>query len=224
MPILQWETFLKVCPEFQRMDPDEQRKQSRQNQRWRELREVVYRPLNVTTETLVLKWDWSPRHRSVRYSNALNRWYSMCMEEDPQKRITTAELVKWLVPVAERQIAVLTAKRKSERLRKVVQLTDPLGLTQKRDPFPIAPVRKQAPPPLPPRGPGRMVAAPKALTRTALQCKEERSPALKREDFGLPPRLPRERIKRSSTQNTEKSLKRRQIEQKYLKGMKKKPK
>ncbi|KAF2655491.1 kinase-like protein, partial [Lophiostoma macrostomum CBS 122681] len=114
MPILRWETFVKHCPELQRMEPAKLAEQDPQQQHWRDIIPCVYRPLNVTTEQLKQNWDWSPRRKATQYSNALNRWYSMCMEADPDQRITAAELVKRLVPVAERQISVLVAKRKRE--------------------------------------------------------------------------------------------------------------
>jgi serine/threonine protein kinase len=89
--------------------PDFKRKQY-----WRRQFEVVYRPLNASHAELVQLYDWPfYAHLPGRYSDVLNSWYSRCLVPDPSQRVTSSALVQHLVPVAERQIASLVAKRKS---------------------------------------------------------------------------------------------------------------
>lgn len=74
---------------------------------WRDLRLVVYRPLDVTREVLKADWDladcWS-HHRP--YSTALNNWYAMLFDDNPVARITSAHLKKYVVPALRKQILI----------------------------------------------------------------------------------------------------------------------
>ncbi|KAH7116852.1 kinase-like domain-containing protein [Dendryphion nanum] len=81
--------------------------QIHRGQEWRKEIPVVWRPL-----------DKPFKDRKVVYSSALDRWYTICLNEDPKTRMPAEQLVRWLVPVAEHQIRVLEARRNLERIQR----------------------------------------------------------------------------------------------------------
>ncbi|KAF2873191.1 kinase-like domain-containing protein, partial [Massariosphaeria phaeospora] len=87
--------------------------------KWRDLVPVIYRPLNATAAEQRERWDIPRDERGADLSmeppmsSALNDWYSMCMQLDQRSRATAADLARWFVPVAERQVRVLYARRRA---------------------------------------------------------------------------------------------------------------
>ncbi|KAH3910204.1 hypothetical protein HBI56_078610 [Parastagonospora nodorum] len=80
---------------------------------WRALREVVYRPLNISLSELVDKWDIDTGSSSFRnieahvpYSEGLNQVYEMMLEPESEARVSAAHLAKYAVPFLAEQILV----------------------------------------------------------------------------------------------------------------------
>ncbi|ORY18796.1 kinase-like domain-containing protein [Clohesyomyces aquaticus] len=86
---------------------------------WNRYRPVIFRPLNLTAEQQMYVFNWKDKFMTVpQYCNALNRWYSLCMQ-DERSRINSADLVRWMVPNAEMHIRILSAKREVERRNRI---------------------------------------------------------------------------------------------------------
>ena len=224
VPVLRWETFIKLhpaVPELKRKYPDMD---------FRKEISVVYRPLDVDLKDVAEKWDWTPGHTTHKYSHVLNKWYAMCFETDPEKRITSADLVKSLVPVAERQIELIAARERRKATSGAIKAFDRRQRLEVLERYP--PRRKPA---LPPRLLPRNSARPAVAARPVLAAKpapagrvaalrDPPTPKLERGDYGLRPRVAREDRKRNSTQDSDKSAKLEALAQKYYRGMKPKAK
>lgn len=288
-PVMQKDKFIQAWGKKHRNRP---KREDLVKNEWRYKIPVVYRPLNATPADQIRHWDMMRGYTAPQYSNSLNRWYTMCMETNMHTRVTAEDLVKYLVPVAERQIAILQAKRMVERsesavqeakqnrrkpaprLPTVFQRTGPVANRPSRRPASPAPLGRNsaAHPALPPRagpaardppqrapaapaprparpprvgpaardptqrapaprvhpalraGPAGPVDAPTAGPAKARPF-EKRGQELKREDFGLPPRQPRELLRgqRLEADTSDEHRKLQRLEQKYMKGMKKNP-
>lgn len=76
-------------------------------EKWRDLRPVIYRPLNVARQDLREHSDladcWS---HHFPYSTALNNWYRMLFDSSPVARITSAHLAKYVIPSLEKQMLI----------------------------------------------------------------------------------------------------------------------
>jgi serine/threonine protein kinase len=82
---------------------------------------VVYRPLNASEEDQITKYDM--KHSFPPYSTTLNEWYTMCMHEDPTKRVTARVLKEQLLPLAESQFRLHKAKHdRDQKFKKIAQL------------------------------------------------------------------------------------------------------
>ncbi len=69
---------------------------------WRFKFSAVYRPLNVRGDALVAWWDVPKTASSFRpFSDELNRWYAMLWAPKPRLRVSSAKLVRDLVPLVD---------------------------------------------------------------------------------------------------------------------------
>jgi serine/threonine protein kinase len=94
----------ECCPEI---DDDE----TWNSEYWRSRRIVTFRPVNMTREELVKNWDINendPEHVNLHfhtpYSDFVNICYTMLLDADPESRVTSAHLRKYVVPLVERRI------------------------------------------------------------------------------------------------------------------------
>jgi serine/threonine protein kinase len=96
-PVASLETFGRIllAEGYKIEDLPDGRCPKEDEDKWNRKWPVVYRPLTKANPP---------------YSAALDKWYSMCMCVDMDKRATAADLVEWFVPVAERKIKYLIAK------------------------------------------------------------------------------------------------------------------
>ncbi|KAF2116738.1 kinase-like domain-containing protein [Lophiotrema nucula] len=75
------------------------------------------RPLNLSQEAQERRFRFYPNQTVPPFSDKLNRWYLLCHEPDLRKRVSAKRLVKFLVPVAQREIRILSGKRKIDEVQ-----------------------------------------------------------------------------------------------------------
>jgi hypothetical protein len=90
--------------------------QYRGNSFWRFRIPGRYRPINLSREQQMNVLGIHEAKIAHKYSDLLNHWYGRCMEVDGGRRVTAAELVADMVPVAENEIARLEQEREENQV------------------------------------------------------------------------------------------------------------
>ncbi|KAF2689492.1 kinase-like protein [Lentithecium fluviatile CBS 122367] len=79
----------------------------------------VWRPLNASGEEQLNMYDMD--NEFPPYSDALNYWYAMCLNENPKARVTAKILKECYIPLAEHQIKMYAAReRRDSAIKKFV--------------------------------------------------------------------------------------------------------
>ncbi|KAH8730536.1 kinase-like domain-containing protein [Phaeosphaeriaceae sp. PMI808] len=98
---------------------------------------TIYRPLNVSAESLQQDWDTTkllPNH--TPYSGKLNHWYKELSVEDPAARITSEQLRKFVVPMIDMELLIEhkhdTKARENDNILQVIGESAFFELVQQR--------------------------------------------------------------------------------------------